>query len=137
MIMLRVNIILIVCVFMFGCASSSDTKPKKNIPEVFLGHSFSLQEGGMIRVANTSITITFHKLLNDSRCPRGKQCVWQGVASIVLNIKDKKGHHALTLDTLSGQNFSQSKYYAAYKISLLNLSRSRHQGKYRVDLKIE
>ncbi|MDR2972451.1 MAG: hypothetical protein LBU83_11075 [Bacteroidales bacterium] len=47
------------------------------------------QKGLSLRVDN----------LNESRCPTGAMCVWEGYASVELHLTTKNGKHDFTLDT--------------------------------------
>ena len=74
-----------------ACAASSGKKPgpapAASVPcdassSPSLGTSFKLRIGDVASIAGEKLTLTFQKLLADSRCPVGVVCVWAGEAKI-------------------------------------------------------
>jgi hypothetical protein len=60
-----------------GCAQT---------PKAVLGESLQLFVGEKMQVKNTDLEIEFKGVLEDSRCPQGKACAWEGKASVLTNI---------------------------------------------------
>lgn len=55
--------------------------------EVRLGEEFKLGAGQSAAVAGASLEIEFVSVVEDSRCPRGVDCVWEGNARVRLRLK--------------------------------------------------
>lgn len=53
---------------------------------VSLGHEFTLKQGKRVNVRGTKLKIRFVSVVEDSRCPIGVQCVWQGNAKANLEL---------------------------------------------------
>ena len=45
-----------------------------------LGQEFSLRIGRKVTLRDTELKIRFVSVIEDSRCPKGVNCVWQGNA---------------------------------------------------------
>lgn len=69
------------------------------------GKAFVLKQGEAINFNSQQLRITFLKVVEDSRCPQGTQCVWAGKAVINLAIQDAT--HPLTTVKLLLENKSQ------------------------------
>lgn len=54
--------------------------------QVSLGKEFELKVGEKAVVDGESLTINFVEVKDDSRCPRGKTCVWAGNAEVVATV---------------------------------------------------
>ena len=68
----------------FALASVADEKPRaEGGVEIKVGREKKV-EGGDLRIA-------FDRVAEDSRCPAGVQCVWQGNARVRLVATDRKG----------------------------------------------
>ena len=46
--------------------------------QVKLGEPFELRIGEKASVAGGEVTLTFLAVPQDSRCPKGEQCIWRG-----------------------------------------------------------
>jgi len=62
--------------------SGSPLKPE-------LGQEFELYYGQSKAVDNYSLTIKFKNVIEDSRCPEGAVCVWEGNAKIAIEVSRK------------------------------------------------
>lgn len=85
-----------------------------------IGQPFQLkvEQGGMS--ADKSFGVMLDKIKEDSRCPKGVNCVWEGQVSVQVTLKEKGGK-AQTVDfTLKGRE---------------NQSASRRVGKYQLRVK--
>jgi len=81
-----------------------------------LGHNFTLRAGQSAQIAAEDLTLTFDKLLNDSRCPAGATCIWEGQAQCLVTIDLKSKKEQITL-TQPGSAESTTQIYDGYVIS--------------------
>ena len=65
-----------------GC-QSSDGAIKAS-----LNREFSLAIGQTAEIQGEQLSIKFVEIQEDSRCPRGAMCIWQGRVSSVLQVSD-------------------------------------------------
>lgn len=80
-------IFLIVVLTIAGCEDPIESaKPVE--PEI--GEDFTLKVGQEATFADKEFVITFKKILEDSRCPKGVTCVWSGNAQILIQFNEKE-----------------------------------------------
>jgi hypothetical protein len=79
-----------------------------------LNEIFALKFGKQVKVQGADLTLTFKDVTEDSRCPEGVVCVWEGNARIVLGINQ-------TVVTLNTTLAPKQTSYSAYAIQLLSL----------------
>ena len=48
--------------------------------------TLELGVGDTSRVPDTQVSVTFVRVIEDSRCPKGVQCVWEGDATIEVRV---------------------------------------------------
>jgi len=85
---------IFIAILIAGCALPSDSNGAvKNELTLRYGESKSLLGEDVRRAPGEDIHVTFEKVLEDSRCPVGVTCVWEGNAKIRLSL--------LELDILS------------------------------------
>jgi hypothetical protein len=93
-----------------------------------IGVSFALEQQGM--TSNDHVMINLHQTksidnlevtfseIDDSRCPSDVTCIWEGRASVTLDIYDHLQNQTIILTT----NEIPSKNIGIYKISLIDIS---------------
>ncbi len=86
---MKVNLLGIVIILLFGCASGTDPN---------LGDEFVLKYGQSTSINDQNISITFTGVGADSRCPTGVLCVWEGNAEIFLDINSESYSINTSLD---------------------------------------
>jgi hypothetical protein len=116
---------------------SSPVANGKSLPEMAsLGEEFSLRMGKKVSLRDTKLKIRFASVIEDSRCPKGVECVWQGNAkgrfelsgikrkpsTVLLNtgIEPKEAEYSgytvrlvkITPEPKSGQRINVRKYEA-------------------------
>ncbi len=67
------------------------------------------------------IQIKFKKVISDSRCPIGVQCVWAGEAKVLLGIKSKKlclEKKEITINSKNVLNDGSNLIYASERIKI-------------------
>ncbi len=75
---------LIVIAFFSAFAKAQET-PSPSVQSPTIGIKLAL--GKSIQLDD--VTITFEKVLEDSRCPKDVQCVWAGQIKVQLKIEEK------------------------------------------------
>lgn len=82
----------------------------KNNDSDKLGQTLTLKLNESVDIQKDQLTVTFKEVVEDSRCPTGVECVWEGQASIKLDINNaesvaiilRAGKDDLAKDTLNG-----------------------------------
>jgi hypothetical protein len=73
---------LLILITTAGCQSSV------GIIKATIDNEFSLTIGQIAELKGEPITLQFEGIKEDSRCPRGATCIWQGRVSSILQIND-------------------------------------------------
>lgn len=53
------------------------------------GNSFEIKPGQKVSPQGVDFSITFVSVVEDSRCPRGVQCIWPGNVKITLTLSER------------------------------------------------
>lgn len=124
-------------------ACGQSTNPTDGTPPqqlVSLNESITLAVGETAVVEGTPLTVRFVEVKEDSRCPTGVDCVWEGVAVTLLEVSDGTELHAITLQARAG--IQQSTGVAGYSLEISSLApypkymETIATGEYRLTLKV-
>jgi hypothetical protein len=89
------------CLFLAACDTSMEPSPKPTVHAV-LNVPFTLAAGQSGVLDDEELSVTFVRVLDDTRCPIDAMCVWAGDATMAVYAR-KVGKAAETLDlTLQG-----------------------------------
>lgn len=79
------------------------TAPTSTVP---MGSDFMLAPGESVVVNNGGITLTFTRVVNESRCPTNAtiQCVWGGSATVAMQVKNGGTNSDITLETVTARS---------------------------------
>ena len=69
---------------------SEPAAPGQPVPEVVtttLGTEFDLRLGQSARIGDSGVTLVFQSVVEDSRCPTGVVCVWEGNGRVALGFR--------------------------------------------------
>lgn len=77
-------ILMLVFACLIACENEATTEP---IPDKF-GELMTLKTGETVEVNGETLTLTFDKIVEDSRCPNGTDCFWEGQAEVGLLINE-------------------------------------------------
>ena len=76
-------ILLVLSVFTISCSD-----PSTNYNEIELDKEFNIKVGDSAVLVDQGMVIKFKSVAGDSRCPSGAVCVWEGNATVILNLKN-------------------------------------------------
>jgi hypothetical protein len=102
-----------------GCNGGAAPVSIPTGPSVALGQEFTLGPGQSVSLAEGALSVRFERVTEDSRCPQGVNCVWEGdaVVAIVASRAGASGQHQLHT---SGR-FARQATEGPYRIELLKL----------------
>lgn len=108
----------------FGCPPSQHCDVKFGLNELF-----TLQQGATACLKDSDLTINFHSVSGDSRCPVGVTCIWAGRADVVLTLKlgDKEQPATLASGDM-GQGGTGQVVFEGYTIKLENVEPPKKEG---------
>jgi len=100
-----------------ACGGESPAAPKP----ARLGQPFELASGETALVGGADLRVTFNSVKEDSRCPSGAACIWEGdgVARISV-VQDAREGSSIELHT--NARFSTNDTYGSYRITLVDLA---------------
>jgi hypothetical protein len=110
-------------VLLSGCAGSAGSGLKCETPtgqDPALGSSFDLRFGERSTLAGESLTLTFVDVLEESRCPAGVQCIWEGNARVGVKAEKPPSRPATLALNTSGR-YDREATYQGYRVQLLTL----------------
>jgi len=93
--------------------------PSNTVEEPTLDKEFSIKINGHAVIKNEAIKITFNKVLEDSRCPKGANCIDAGNAKVSLTVAKNNDQKNLELDSYEGKT---SVEYQGCEIKFINLA---------------
>ncbi|MFY9607850.1 MAG: hypothetical protein WAU45_04450 [Blastocatellia bacterium] len=82
---MSVNVLLLLLAILGG--ASQDPGASTRAP---LGEEFKMKIGQHVMIEGRKLSIKFSAVLDESRCPTGVQCVWEGNAGVVVELSKKK-----------------------------------------------
>ena len=110
-------------VLLSGCAGRGDSRPKCETPvgrDPVLGNSFNLRYGERSILAGEDLVLTFVQVLEESRCPVGVQCIWEGNARVGVNV-EKPPSRSATLELNTSRRYDTEATYQGYRVQLLQV----------------
>jgi hypothetical protein len=79
-------------------------------PERYLNKYFRIKAGESVSIPSENMTIWFVDVTEDSRCPRGVQCIQAGQATALIRIEASDTPPSATLTTLPGSMLSEDSH---------------------------
>ena len=79
---------LLVALASGAAATTSNARPRQKI---MLDKNFVLRPGQEALLADQKLKITFVSVAEDSRCPKGVNCIWAGNARVVVRLTKASG----------------------------------------------
>ncbi len=86
-----------------------------------LNQPVDVRVGLTVEVSGEPITITFEQVTEDSRCPTGVNCVWEGDAVVRLRAEAPQAERA-TLDLHTHATRLREADYRGYRVRLTQLA---------------
>jgi len=122
------------CTISFTISACGDNK-------VGIGEEFSLQIGQSASIKGENLEVRFVEVAEDSRCPTGATCVWEGRVSCLVEITYQGTAQELVLTEPGLTDYPPEQSFQAYQIAYHvtpypELGRDIAQDGYQLDLKI-
>jgi len=101
-----------------GAMAKTGARARK---KVMLDKSFVLSMGQEVLTADGKLKIKFMSVPEDSRCPKGVNCIWAGSARVMLHVSKTTGKPVkLELNTNAANTAEGS--YGLYQIKLVEVA---------------
>jgi hypothetical protein len=98
--------------------SMAACSPQPEEISIELGQEFSLMPNQSGSIESESLELRFREVINDSRCPKGVTCVWEGEVSCLVDITYMSSTSGIVLTQRgSGQSVTSFKdYYISFQV---------------------
>ncbi len=103
--------------FLTVCGSAGRRIDSPASPSV--GAEFALTAGQRVTLGGGDLSLRFSRVSEDSRCPTGVTCVWEGDA--VVEVQASRAGATSTFDLHTSGRFSREATAGAYRIVLVRL----------------
>ncbi len=123
--------------------SSCDKEKNRNPLDFQLGQSFDLAFENTADCTCGELSVTFADVVEDSRCPIGAVCVWEGQARVQLQVKSPEGSQSVELIYQALRSSFDRDTIGNFAVSLLDVSPHPREGQtidkrdYRIRLMVE
>ena len=107
---------ILLIVLIYSC-SKDDNSPISQY-DLKVDKNIILDNGKCLEIVDKGYEICLESI-NDSRCPSGGECVWEGDAVVEFNFKSKTENKSFSLHT--NDKFQQDTIINNLKIKLLNV----------------
>ena len=108
----RLLVVISTCLLLLtsSCVASNEVK-------VRLGEEFSLKSGQIAVISDENLKIEFVEVTEDSRCPKGVTCVWEGRVSCLVEITYRESLHSVVLSEPGLTKFPPEQPFQEYKLA--------------------
>ena len=97
------------------------------------GHDVTLRLGQEAAVQGKDLTVRYTRVVADSRCRPGMQCIWQGEATLAFLLKEPGRGESTTAELHSGpRTGAQATSFAASRIELVSVSEDGGEATVRI-----
>jgi hypothetical protein len=110
---------LFVCFSLLFLMTGWTTDPSSKVKRAELGREFTLKVGEQVSIREEGLKISFSLVKEDSRCPKGVNCIWAGNGKILLQVSKGRGK-AASVELNTGIEPRQLRFQN-YNIKLVNL----------------
>ena len=90
-----------------GCSSNA----------VSLGQEFSLRIGESASIRGEELQVRFLEVTEDSRCPRGATCIWEGRVSCLVEITYSESLESVLLTEPGSSDFPPEQSFHEYRLA--------------------
>ncbi|MDX6695772.1 MAG: hypothetical protein QOF02_3375 [Blastocatellia bacterium] len=111
------NLLLSILLF-FSMAGWAE--PPRKEKRAQLGQEFTLKVGEQVAIREAGLTISFSTVAEDSRCPKGVDCIWAGNGRVVVQVS--KGHRKAAAVELNTGIAPKEQRFQDYEIKLVSLN---------------
>jgi hypothetical protein len=102
-----------------SCPGQDSNQASNRVREAPLNQAFELKIGQEAVIKRERLKVKFVSVLEDSRCPKGEQCIQAGKARVALQLTRNKKSETIELSTASA---GQEVDYNGYGVRLLSLN---------------
>lgn len=106
---------------LMSCGNAKELEDATKIAGFDLGDTTSMKLKDIVLCNDDiSLFVTFDSLMNDSRCPIGDNCIWEGNAEVGFSVTYKKQLEYISLNT--SQKMGKTSNVYGFKFELIELN---------------
>lgn len=124
---MNINLVFLLVAILASCAQDPIIGRK-----VSLNEQFTIKAGHQVVIKGEKLSVQFSSVQNESRCPTGVQCVWEGNAAISIEVSKKRKKSVQAILNTNTTIQPNEVAYKKYRVKLLGLNPYP-----RIDEKIE
>jgi hypothetical protein len=113
----NINLVFLLAAILASCAQDPIISPK-----VSLNEQFTIKAGRQVVIKGEKLSVRFSSVQNESRCPTGVQCVWEGNAAISIEVSKKRKKSAQAILNTNTAIQPNELAYKKYRIKLIGLN---------------
>ncbi len=83
-----------------------------------LGQEFSLSIGQSAQISGENLLIKFKEVVEDSRCPEGATCIWEGRVSAIVEITENGSPYQIVLTQPGLTDEYAEETYKEYRLTI-------------------
>lgn len=117
---------LFVSFFLFFAMAGGAAVPSHKVKRAQLGQQFTLRVGEQAILKDAGVKLSFSAVAEDSRCPKGVDCIWAGNGRVIVQIV-KGGRKATELQLNTGLDPKEQRFQD-YTIKLVQLDPYPQKG---------
>ena len=114
---MNINLVFLLAAILASCAQDPIISPK-----VSLNEQFTIKAGRQVVIKGEKLSVRFSSVQNESRCPTGVQCVWEGNAAISIEVSKKRKKSTQAVLNTNTAIQPNELAYKKYRIKLLGLN---------------
>ncbi|WP_235204784.1 hypothetical protein [Amycolatopsis mediterranei] len=112
---------------------ASPPAPAEDTVSAPAGHDVTLRLGQEAAVQGKDLTVRYTRVVADSRCRPGMQCIWQGEATLAFLLKEPGRGESTTAELHSGPRTGpQATSFAASRIELVSVGEDAGEATVRI-----
>lgn len=117
---LTVSVLALCVVALVACGADAKVRGRKTVR---LNENFVLRVGQEVSVADQKLSVKFVSVPEDSRCPKGVNCIWAGNVRVQLQVTKTKSKPMKVELNLNPRDFPDGEggNYGDYKIKLVKV----------------
>jgi len=92
-----------------------------------LGQAFDIKVGQEASISSQQIKLKFLSVSEDSRCPQGTNCIWEGNGKVNIELT-LTGQTSYVVELNTAMSLKSEEKYLSYTISLLDLQPYPSEG---------
>ncbi len=112
---LALGLLIILISLLTGCSSNNVTGNSNNVT-ASLGQEFTLPIGQTVALNGEQLSFKFDKVIGDSRCPRGAQCIQAGDIKCQIQVNYSGSSSQLILTEIGNTSGYSHSSFNNYKI---------------------